>query len=82
MCHKAVPEECACCHIVPRSHGGMGVIKNIITLCPECHRKYDTSPNRQLMSWEFAKYIEEHHGPIYKKEVVYDKWSFLDGDQQ
>ena len=82
MCHKPVREADACAHIIPRSQGGMGVMKNIITLCPDCHRKYDTSPNRQLMSWEFAKYIEEIHGPIHKSEVVYDKWGDIFGDKQ
>ena len=77
MCHKTVREECACCHIIPRSHGGLGVVKNIITLCPECHRKYDTSSDRQQMSLEFTRYIEEKYGSVEKSEVVYDKWSFL-----
>lgn len=79
MCHKTVREESACCHIVPRSHGGLGVEKNIITLCQDCHRKYDTSPNRSEMSREFTRYLESFYGPITKKDVVYDKWSFLDG---
>lgn len=81
MCHATVREECACCHIVPRSHGGLGVEKNIITLCPDCHRKYDTSPNRAEMSKGFTKYLESIYGPITKRDVVYDKWSFLNGDQ-
>ena len=82
MCHKAVREENACCHIVPRSHGGLGVEKNIITLCNDCHRKYDTSPRRREMSEEFTRYLEGIYGTISRSEVVYDKWRFLNGDKQ
>ena len=78
MCHRTVKEENACCHIIPRSQGGKGVEKNIITLCPDCHREYDESPRRKFISLEFAKYIEECYGePTRREEVVYDKWKAI-----
>lgn len=34
-------------HVVSRAHGGLGVVKNIVTLCPECHRKFDNGKNSE-----------------------------------
>lgn len=28
-------------HVIRRSHGGMGVEQNIVTLCPKCHYAFD-----------------------------------------
>lgn len=30
-----------CCHVVRRSQGGMGVVENIVSLCPQCHYSFD-----------------------------------------
>lgn len=32
-------------HVVRRSQGGLGIEKNIVTLCPACHRAYDEGAN-------------------------------------
>ena len=29
-------------HVVPRRHGGSDVDKNLVTVCPTCHRKLET----------------------------------------
>ena len=28
-------------HVIRRSQGGMGIERNIVTLCPHCHREFD-----------------------------------------
>ena len=33
------------CHVVRRSQGGLGIEKNIVTLCNLCHRAYDEGAN-------------------------------------
>lgn len=35
---KGLPEA----HVIPRSALGLGIEENIVTLCPTCHRLYDT----------------------------------------
>ena len=32
---------------VRRSHGGLGVVENVVTLCLECHRKFDQGKNKE-----------------------------------
>ena len=33
-------------HYIPRSKGGLGIEQNIVTLCRECHRRYDQTTDR------------------------------------
>lgn len=82
MCGKGVREENACCHLIPRSQGGMGVEKNILTLCQQCHRRFDEGPDRDYWSKTFTDYLTRYYGTIDKDEVVYNKWGFLNVNQQ
>ena len=82
MCGRMVREENACCHLIPRSQGGMGVEKNILTLCHECHRKLDEGPERPFWLAVFREYLETKYGHIERSEVVYDKWRGIFGNQQ
>lgn len=38
-------------HVIRRSQGGMGIERNVVTLCSECHRAYDEGANL----WRFGK---------------------------
>lgn len=78
MCGCGVREENACCHLIPRSQGGMGVEKNILTLCQRCHREFDEGKDRDFWMGFFRAYLEEKYGPIPRSEVVYNKWGFFD----
>ena len=35
-------------HYIARSHGGLGIEENIVTLCMKCHNNYDNGKNLQL----------------------------------
>lgn len=64
-------------HYIPRSHGGRGdTDKNILTLCPKCHREYDNTSERWRIRTELKKYLESCYGEIDEKELIYDKWSW------
>ena len=52
-------------HYIPRSHGGLGVEKNIVTACAECHDKMDNSPERWLYLSAAECYLR----------TVYEHWS-------
>ena len=60
-------------HYIPRANGGLGIEENIVTLCAECHRKYDQSPARS----EFREYIREYLSSKYQnwdeKKLIYKK---------
>ena len=44
-------------HFIPRSHGGLGIEQNIVTLCPECHRAFDNSPLRRIIREQIKSYL-------------------------
>ena len=61
-------------HVIPRSHGGLGVPQNIITVCRSCHDKLDNSTDRQQMLDVAVGYLKRYY-PYWKKEnYVFSKW--------
>jgi len=61
LCGKPAPTEYPLAfsnaHIISRAQGGLGVVDNIVTLCPECHRKYDQSTERNSIRTRLENYI-------------------------
>ena len=60
-------------HIVSRAKSGLGVEKNIITLCLNCHEKMDHSSDRENSIEKAKAYITKKYGYFDEKEVTYDK---------
>ena len=59
-------------HYVARSHGGLGIEENIVTLCMDCHNKYDNGRSKQESDCIKSK-IEYHlkkHYPYWNKEML------------
>ena len=64
-------------HFIGRAQGGLGVPKNILTVCPYCHREMDNGLNTKEYR-EFAlRYLKSIYPDWDEKDVVYDKWSAL-----
>lgn len=58
-------------HYISRAQGGLGIEENILTLCSECHRRYDQSHHRQDM-WEvFREYLMENYPGWDEKDLIY-----------
>lgn len=74
FCHKQVPVECACCHFIARSHLGLGIEQNILTLCSECHRVYDNTDKRQEIMKIFRKYLKSKYQNWNEEDLIYNKW--------
>lgn len=61
-------------HYIARSQGGLGIEENILTLCWDCHRKYDQTTARPRMNDFFKGYLKgiypewDENKLIYKKE--------------
>ena len=49
-------------HVIPRSQGGLGVEKNTITVCRDCHKKLDHTGERQ----EKLKFAKEYLANMYE----------------
>ena len=61
-------------HVIPRSHGGLGVPQNIITVCRSCHDKLDNSTDRQQMLDVAVGYLKRYYPNISQTDVIYQKW--------
>lgn len=52
------PQAMPNAHYIPRSAGGLGVEKNIVTLCFDCHRRYDQTTQRPHLQAELRAYLQ------------------------
>lgn len=67
--HYAMPNL----HVVPRSQGGLGVEKNIVTGCIVCHNAMDQTIARQRYLKYAKEYLRNIYGEFDDSEVTYDK---------
>ena len=68
-------------HVVPRSHGGLGVPENIVTVCRKCHDKLDNSTDRQQMLQVAAEHLGRFYPNWNEKNLIYDKWQKAQKDK-
>lgn len=87
--YKRDEESCIFCgapglpeaHVVPRSHGGLGIPENIVTVCRKCHDKLDNSTDRQKMLQQAAEHLERFYPSWDKESLIYDKWQKAQKDK-
>lgn len=73
FCGKLVPWNMANSHFIKRSHGGLGIERNILTNCEECHHKFDDTTDREKM-WEYAEmYLMSKYKDFDIRELIYKK---------
>jgi len=58
-------------HYIARSHGGLGIEENILTLCDACHRRYDQSTARRSMREYFREYLQSKYPEWDEDELIY-----------
>lgn len=63
-------------HYISRAQGGLGIEKNVVTLCPECHREYDQTEARPEIKDELQKYLCSRYPNWNETDLIYKKWSF------
>lgn len=78
-CGRWVTESNACCHYIARSQGGLGIEQNILTLCNECHARYDNGAEwgeniREKMKAVFKEYLQSKYDDWNERELIYKKW--------
>lgn len=61
-------------HIVARSHGGLGIAENIVTLCPRCHYRYDQTAERHAIRAQLEEYITTIYPDWTEEAVTYHKY--------
>lgn len=62
-------------HYIARSHSGLGIEENILTLCAECHRRYDQTTARLKMREYFKNYLMSKYPGWDEKKLTYNKWN-------
>ena len=60
-------------HYISRAQGGLGVEENVLTLCPDCHRRYDQTTDRAMLKPFFGRYLKEHYPNWDESKLVYKK---------
>lgn len=60
-------------HVIARSHGGLGVKENIVTLCPECHWRMDNTPDRNRLQNRAIGYLKTFYPGWTRESVTYKK---------
>ena len=63
----------SCAHYINRAQGGLGVEENILTLCPDCHYRYDQTTDRAMLKPVFGRYLKEHYPDWDESKLVYQK---------
>jgi hypothetical protein len=61
-------------HYIKRSQGGLGIPKNIATMCLNCHTEYDSGHNPERIKAKFKLYLKSCYPDWDEKELVYNKW--------
>lgn len=60
-------------HYISRAEGGLGVEKNIVTLCADCHREYDQTTHRKAIREEIRQYLISKYGESWIESELYFK---------
>lgn len=68
------PEAMPNAHIVPRSHGGLGIEQNVVTLCRTCHTRMDQTTDRPMLLEQVTDYIKAVYPGWTPESVTYKKY--------
>lgn len=71
-CGAAAPAPLAWsnAHFISRAQGGLGIPENGLTLCPECHRRYDQTTERPRLREYFRGYLMDRY-PGWDESKLY-----------
>ena len=60
-------------HYISRAHGGLGIEENIVTLCRECHFRYDQTIDRAVYRWAIREYLMDRYPDWDEKKLMFKK---------
>lgn len=63
-------------HYIGRGQSGLGIEKNVVTLCAACHHAYDHTAEREEIRAELRAYLMGKYPDWDESELIYEKWSF------
>ena len=60
-------------HFISRSQNGLGIEENILTLCWDCHMRFDQSTERENMRMFFREYLMSKYPDWNEENLIYKK---------
>lgn len=60
-------------HFIPRSHGGLGIEENLITVCRRCHEQLDNSTKRKAMLGVAEEHLKNCYPYWGSDLLIYEK---------
>lgn len=67
-------------HYIRRSHGGLGIEENIVTLCPQCHHDFDNGFHRREIGDYISEYLDKWYPDFPDEKRRYNKYKWLTGN--
>ena len=64
-------------HYIPRSHLGLGIEENIVTLCLACHCDYDNSTKRPYYASIIRRHLQMCYPDWDESKLTYKKFDAL-----
>jgi 5-methylcytosine-specific restriction endonuclease McrA len=61
-------------HFIRRSQGGLGIPKNLLTVCKKCHREFDDGKMSELYKEKAREYLKSKYLDWNEEDLVYNKW--------
>lgn len=61
-------------HYIRRSKGGLGIPKNVVTMCIECHNSYDNGSRREEIAEKTKEYLMNIYTDWNEEDLVFKKW--------
>lgn len=76
LCGRPAPTRAplsfSCAHYIARSHGGLGIEENVLTLCWPCHQEYDGAGRKELRPI-LARHLREYYENWSEDRLIYRK---------
>jgi 5-methylcytosine-specific restriction endonuclease McrA len=64
-------------HYISRARLGLGIARNLGTMCVSCHFQYDNGKFHNEIKKAFEDYLKAHYEDWNEKDLIYTKWSKL-----
>ena len=71
------PQAAPCAHFISRAQGGLGIPENIVTLCGDCHRRYDQTVERDEIRRRLKSYLSACYHGWDEENLIHRKWNHV-----
>jgi 5-methylcytosine-specific restriction endonuclease McrA len=62
-------------HYISRARLGLGIAKNLATMCVQCHFQMDNGKYHKELQKAVREHLQAHYEDWNKNDLTYKKWS-------